>query len=182
MIFLWIALALLLLIVAFGAFLHFKGKSLPAEHTAFAVIHLNNSAEEVWTVLIDAARQPEWFKSVSRCERLPDRNGRAVWKQTMGRNAFELEETTVEPPRRLVREIKDIKGPFSGSWEFLLIPVPPRDPSRPAAVKVRITERGRVDMPIARAVMAMMGEDMYIKKYLRALAAKFGQSATFSHD
>ena len=45
-----------------------------------------------------------------------------------------------------------------------------------------LTERGKVDFPIARAIMAMFGEDMYLKKYLKALAAKFGQTATFSND
>lgn len=173
-------LAILLALVLL--FLHFKGKSLPAEHTAFAVIQLHNSPEEVWAVIADAARQPEWFKGLTKVERLPDRNGHTVWKQTMGRNAFTLEETAFEPPRRLVRTIADLKGPFSGSWEFLLIPVPSKDPAKPSAVKVRITERGKIDYTIPRAVMAMFGEDMYLKKYLKALAAKFGQTPNFSND
>ena len=163
-------------------FLHVKGKSLPAEHTSFAVIQLSATAEDVWNVIADAARQPEWFKQVTRVERLPDRNGHTVWKQTMGRNSFTLEETTHEPPRRLVRQITDAHGPFTGSWEFLLIPVPSKDPARPAAVKVRITERGKINSTIPRAVLAMIGEDKYLKQYLKALAAKLGQSATFSND
>jgi uncharacterized protein YndB with AHSA1/START domain len=183
MVILWVVLGILIVFITIALlFLHFKGKSLPPEHTSFAVIQLNNTPEEVWSVIADASRQPEWFKGLKSVERLPDRNGRTVWKQTMGRNAFTLEETVCEPPRRLVREIADLKGPFSGSWEFLLIPVPSKDPARPASVKVRITERGKIDLPIARAVMAMFGEDMYLKKYLSALAKKFGQTATFSND
>jgi len=182
MIFLWLFLGLLVLLSIAALLLHLKGRTLPVEHTAFAVIQLNNTPEEVWATIADASRQPEWFKGLKKVERLPDRNGHTVWRQTMGRNAFTLEETISDPPRRLVREIADLKGPFSGSWEFLLIPVPSKDPARPAAVKVRITERGKVDFPIARAIMAMFGEDMHLKKYLRALAAKFGQTATFSND
>src|SRR6185295_2742840 len=128
-----------------------------------------------------AARQGEWMKAVTKVEKLPDRNGHTAWKQTMGRNSFNLEEVLVEKPRRLKREIVDVKGPFSGSWEFLLIPVPGADPSR-KAVKVRLTEKGRVTATVPRAFMHMFGEDMYLKKYLAALAAKFGQKANFSHD
>lgn len=182
MIFVWISLASFLIVLLSVAFLYVKGKSLPLEHKAFAVIQLNNSADEVWDIIIDAERQPEWFRGISRCDRLPARDGCTVWRQSMGRNSFELVETTVEPPRRLIREIKDLKGPFSGSWEFLLIPVPSKDSAHRAAVKIRITERGRIANPVARAVLAMIGEDMYLKKYLKALATKLGQTATFSHD
>jgi uncharacterized protein YndB with AHSA1/START domain len=182
MIFLWIAIGVIVLLALAALLLHLKGRTLPAEHTAFAVIQLNNTPEEVWAVIGDASRQPEWFKGVKKVDRLPDRNGHTLWRQSMGRNVFTLEETVSEPPRRLVREIADLKGPFSGSWEFLLIPIASKDPARPASVKVRITERGKIDFPIARAVMAMFGEDMYVRKYLSALAKKFGQAAAFSND
>lgn len=182
MIFVWIALVFILLLGVAALLLHLKGRTLPVEHKSFAVIQLNNTPDEVWAVIADAARQPQWMKGITAVERLPDKNGHTVWKQRAGRNAFTLEETIVEPPRRLVREIADLKGPFSGSWEFRLIPIPTKDPAKPVAVKVRITERGKIDMPIARAVMAMFGEDAYIKKYLKALAAKFGQPAAFSND
>ena len=172
---------LVLLLAGALTFLHFKGKSLPLEHTAFAIIQLNNSPEELWQVITDVARKPEWFKGLTKVERLPDRNGHTVWRETMGRNAFTVEDTVVEPPRKLVRVIADDQGPFSGSWEFLLIPVPSKDAGKPA-VKVRLTERGKIHYTIPRAIMAMFGEDMYLKKYLKALATKFGQPAAFSND
>jgi uncharacterized protein YndB with AHSA1/START domain len=181
MIFIWIALTAIFLLALAAFLLHLKGRTLPVEHTSFAVIQLNNTPEEVWATIAAADKQHEWFKGV-KVQRLPDKNGHTLWRQTAGRNSFTLEETTFEPPRRLVRTIADEKGPFSGSWEFLLIPIPSKDSAKPAAVKVRITERGKIDMPIARAVMAMFGEDMYLKKYLKALAAKFGQTAAFSND
>lgn len=171
----------LLLLGAAALFLHFMGRKLPVEHTSFSVITLPNGTEEVWAVIADAARQGEWMKSVTKTEKLPDRNGHTVWKQSQGRNSFTLEEIVSEPPRRLIREIVDNKGPFSGSWEFLLIPVPGADPTK-KAVKVRLTERGKVHATIPRAIMHMFGEDMYLKKYLAALAGKFGQKAAFSHD
>jgi hypothetical protein len=171
-------LAVLLGLIALG--LHLKGRTLPIEHTSFAVIRLDRNAPEVWAVIADAARQPEWQKSVTKVDRLPDRNGHTVWKQSMGRNSFTLEETIVEPPRRLVREIVDNKGPFSGSWEFLLIPIPASEGNQ--AVKVRLTERGKVTSTIPRAIMHFFGEDMYLKKYLTALAAKMGEGAKFSND
>jgi hypothetical protein len=100
----------------------------------------------------------------------------------MGRNEFGLEEVVVERPRRLVRQIVDNKkGLFSGSWEFLLIPVPGSSTDS-KAVKVRLTERGKVNATVPRAMMHMFGEDMYLKKYLVALAEKFGQKANLSHD
>ncbi len=173
----------LLVLVLGGAalFLHMMGRKLPAEHTAFGVITLANSAEEVWDVIADVKRQPEWMKSVTNVEKLPDRNGHTVWKQSMGRNSFGLEEVAVERPRRLKREIVDnAKGMFSGSWEFLIIPVP--GAAGKSAVKVRLTERGKVHATVPRAIMHMFGEDMYLKKYLAALAGRFGQRANFSHD
>jgi hypothetical protein len=176
-----IVLALGVLIGLAGLVLYLMGRKLPVEHTSFAVIELNRGADEVWAVIAEAARQPEWMKAVAKVEKMPDRNGHTVWKQTMGRNSFTLEEVVAEPPRRLVREITDIKGPFSGSWEFLLVPIPSTNPGQPR-VKVRLTERGKIHAAIPRAIMNMFGEDMYLKKYLTALAAKFGQTAKFSND
>jgi uncharacterized protein YndB with AHSA1/START domain len=173
----------LLVVVIGGAafFLHMMGRKLPVEHTAFGVITLANTAEEVWDVIADVARHPEWLKGVSKVEKLPDRNGHTVWNQVMGRNSFGLEEVTVERPRRMKREIVDNKkGLFSGSWEFLIIPVP--GAAGKSAVKVRLTERGKVHATVPRAIMHMFGEDLYLKKYLAALAGKFGQRANFSHD
>lgn len=179
--FILVVLCVLVLLVGAAALvLHLMGRKLPVEHTAFAVVSIARPAAEVWAAIADISSQKDWMPGVSGVERIPDMNGHPAWKLKHGRHTLTIEEVVSEPPRRLIRNVAESRGVFSGSWEILIIPIPGVDGL--ACAKVRITERGKVHATVPRALMHMFGEDATIKKHLRALCARFGVAAVFSHD
>ncbi len=141
-------------------------------HQVARTIALNQTGETVWQAISDFAGVPGWNKMVVKVERLEDRNGHEVWRETYtGNYPILLETTTAAPPQRLVRTIADENGPFSGRWEFDLAP-------QEAGCRVTITEFGEVPNPFFRFMARMfMDPAQYIELYLKALAAKFGETA-----
>jgi uncharacterized protein YndB with AHSA1/START domain len=167
----FVAIAVVGLLVFLGSVLYILGSRLPEEHVAAVSMSLDRPPREVYDAVADVAGHASWSPGVTRVERLEDREGREAWRQHMGRNSFVLITTRAEPPRVLVREIDDDHKMFSGRWEYLIEPVG-------AGSLVTITEYGRVPSPIPRAMMRyMIGETLYIKKHLRGLAKRFGQAA-----
>jgi uncharacterized protein YndB with AHSA1/START domain len=134
-------------------------------------VSLRRRPEEVWDVISDTAGQPRWAIGVTKAERDPDKNGHEAWRLSMGRNAFVLETVASEPPVRLVKEIADVNGPFSGSWEYRIVP-------EDGGARVELTERGRIKNAVARGVLRyLMGESAYARKHLAGLAKHLGESA-----
>ncbi len=153
-------------VVAVAVFLAIAaGNSLPHTHTVTVTRLFSAPVEDVWDLVADFERQVRWRPDLTSVERGDDHDGHAVWIETYkGRQVMRF--TTLErvEPRRLVRQIIDVRGPFSGRWEIDIEPFG-------GATQLTITETGRIDNPIARLVMKrVMGEDTYIKSYLDALA------------
>lgn len=169
----YVAIALVGLLVFLGSVLYLLGDRLPEEHAVAVSMSLGQPPQAVYDLVADVANHPAWAPGVTRVERLEDRGGREAWRQHMGRNSFVLITTRAEPPRVLVREIDDDHKMFSGRWEYLI------EPAGSGAL-VTITEYGRVPGRIPRAMMHyLMGETVYIKKHLGGIAKKFGQTPRF---
>jgi uncharacterized protein YndB with AHSA1/START domain len=133
---------------------------------------VSRAPEELWTAITDYQAMPQWRPAgLARVERLPDRNGHAVWKE-VSRDGWELplEDTVVEPPRRLVRTIADPELPFSGNWTYEL-----RAETGGCALKV--TENGEVSNPIFRLISRFSDQAGAVVRFETALAAKFGEPA-----
>lgn len=82
--------------------------------------------------------------------------------------------TESKPPTRMVRELTDLDGPFSGRWEIDIVPTP-------EGSKITITEIGKVTNPLFRFVSKfIIGHTTFMEKYLRGLAAKFGEQPQFA--
>jgi uncharacterized protein YndB with AHSA1/START domain len=170
MIVVWILLSVIGILALVLVALAVLGSRLPEEHTAAASVRIGKPPEAVWAVLADAASYPAWAGGVTKVERLPDRDGHEVWRQSMGRNSFVLETTRGEPPRVLERTIADEHGPFSGKWTYELRP-------DGGGTVVRLSEHGRIRSAIPRAVMRhAVGYHLYLSKHLRSLAAHFGET------
>ncbi|MBX3358255.1 MAG: SRPBCC family protein [Phycisphaeraceae bacterium] len=160
---------LVLLVLAMWAI----GRRLPTDHTTVATLRLNQKPQDVWDVLSNTEALPTW-SGINKVERLPDQNGKERWRQWMGRNSFVLETTRNEPPRLLETTIADDAKFFSGSWEFLIEPAGD-------GCTVRLTEHGRIAQAIPRFMMKyIVDPGMYLKRHLRALAAKFGEEPRLS--
>src|SRR5688572_29953791 len=97
------------------------GLFLPSSHHVARSLTLKQTPDAVWQVITDFANVPRWHPEVIKVERVADKNGREVWKETYrGNYGLILATTECTPPTRLVRSITDESGPFTGRWEFAL--------------------------------------------------------------
>jgi uncharacterized protein YndB with AHSA1/START domain len=149
------------------------GSLLPREHVASRSLSLAQAPEAVWHVITDYAAVPNWNAQIVKVERLPDRNGHDVWRETLKDGmALTLETTECSPPRRLVRTIADDTLPFRGRWEFEITPLG-------HGCRVTLTERGEIPNPFIRCMARLfMNPHRSIELYLGSLANRFQLPAT----
>jgi len=148
---------LLLLVLLTGMFL-------PEKHVAARACYLDASPEEVWAVITNFEAQPRWRTSLRRVERLPDRQGKEVWREVEGRNRqLSYETVQAQPPHRLVRRIIDEGLAFGGSWTFEITP-------EGRGSQLKITEHGEVRNAVFRFVSKfVIGHTATMQLYLKNL-------------
>ncbi len=144
------------------------GSMLPKGHVASRTLRLKQPPEAVWKAITDYESMTSWRADLTAIARMPDRAGRAVWKETMGGMEIPLADAVVEPPRKLVREIADASLPFGGTWTYELA-------AEADGCTLRITEDGFVTNPLFRLISRMTDQSSTITKFLTSLAAKFGE-------
>ena len=151
------------------------GMLLPEEHHASRTLLSKQSPEVIWTTINDHVSEPQWRSDVQSITSLGDRDGRPVWREDYkDGNKVTLMTTESKPPTRMVRELTDLEGPFSGRWEIDIAPTP-------EGSKVTITEIGRVSNPFFRFVSKyVIGHTTFMERYLTGLAGKFGEQARFA--
>jgi hypothetical protein len=164
-------LGLLAVIALVGCFLR-------RYHVAARSLWSKQPPEAVWQAISDFAATPAWHPEVKTVEPVADDRGRTVWRETDRRGyALLLETVEAQPPYRLVRAIVDEDGPFSGQWEFDIVPT-----TLESGCWVTLTERGQVPNPFFRFMFRLfMSTTLYIDIYLRALAVKLGDEPVL-HD
>ena len=148
------------------------GRTLPVAHTASVTLVLSESPEIVWARIGDFPGQKDWRPGLRSVERVADRDGLAVWRETSG---GELDLATVEArsPLRLVRRIVGEGLPFGGTWTTVLTP------DGRGGTKVMITEDGEVYSPIFRFVSRyVMGHEATLRQYARDLRNSFPKAGT----
>jgi uncharacterized protein YndB with AHSA1/START domain len=165
----WVLIIAVVFVAVLGVLL-LIGSFLPRAHVVSRSIPMSQPRQEVWQVITDFANAPAWRGDVLRVERMPDRNGHDVWRETyQGNMGIQLETVEAVAPQRLVRLIADEKGPFSGRWEFALA-------ETGSGSRVTITEHGVIPNPFFRLMARLfMDPAQYLEKYLRALAERFGE-------
>lgn len=169
----WIAVGVgaIVLLVLIGAAV---GSRLPEDHRVSRRLTLPIPRSEVWRRITDFPAQVEWNERLTEIERLPDRDGCETWQETYGRNKLILIVHESLPEQRLVREVEDPAGYFSGNWTFELA-------STDGGSTLTITENGAVHSALARAFMKLCWNNAtYIERYLRSLAKSFGQEPEIS--
>ena len=150
------------------------GLLLPAEHHASRTLATKESPQAIWTTIVDHASEPGWRADVANVISLGERNGKPVWQENYkDGNKVTLMTTESKPPARMVRELTDLEGPFSGRWEIDITPTP-------EGSRVTITEIGKVSNPIFRFVSKyVIGHTTFMERYLTGLAGKFGEQPHF---
>lgn len=149
------------------------GLFLPREHVATRTVALKQSPPTVWQAITSFERIPAWWPPCVVVERLPDQDGRAVYKQSFqsGRRLQSITLEVVESvePSRFVTRIADVKGPFQGRWVYELTAVD-------GGCRVALTEYGQIKNPLIRTMFRLaINKAQFIESYLVCLARKFGE-------
>ncbi len=166
----WI-LGIVGVLVLAGIIVFVIGSFLPEEHVASKTLTLRQPPETVWQVISDFANQPKWNSEMKSVERLPDRNGHAVWQEEMSGMKIPLETLETEAPKKLVRRIASEDLGFGGDWEYIITP------TIEGGCQLTITERGKVPNALFRFMSKyVFGHTATMEKYMRALAGKFGET------
>lgn len=149
------------------------GLLLPEEHHASRTLVTKQQPQVVWDAINDHANEPSWRADVASVTSLGERNGKPVWQENYkDGNTVALMTTEFAPPTRMVRELTDLEGPFSGRWEIDISPTP-------NGSTVKVTEIGKVSNPIFRFVSKyVIGHTTFMERYLTGLAGKFGEQPT----
>lgn len=160
----WAGIVLGVLVLAAAAVL-IAGWLLPEAHIAERAASLPRPPREVWALVTDPARAPEWRKEVQRVEMLDTANGSRRWRETGKGGTLTLVEELSEPPRRWITRIDDPELPFGGRWIFTLEP-------EGSGSRLTIREEGEVYNPIFRFVSRfILGHHATLDAYLGQLSA-----------
>jgi uncharacterized protein YndB with AHSA1/START domain len=146
------------------------GMLIPKAHTATRTARLKQPIETVWAAITDHAAEPAWRGDIKAKERMPDRDGKPVWREVRGRgDSMVLQTLELDPPRKMVGRILD-QSQFGGTWTYELAP------ADGGGCSITITEDGEIYNPIFRVVARLViGYHGTMDGYLKALAGRFGE-------
>jgi uncharacterized protein YndB with AHSA1/START domain len=157
-----VVVALVVIVVAIGL-------TLPTAHVAARTASIPSTCETVFAAITDVDGFPAWRGDVKKVERLPDREGRAVWVEEGSSGRMTLAVEHMDRPTLLVTRIADPDLPFGGTWTYNLQP-------GPESCEVTITEKGEIYNPLFRFMARFVfGYDATMTSFLESLSAKFGR-------
>lgn len=170
----WLIRVVIVLVVLILA-VFVVGALLPEEHHASQTLVTKQSPQAIWDAINDHANEPQWRSDVASVISLGERNGKPVWQENYkDGNKLALITTESQTPTRMVRELTDLDGPFSGRWEIDIAKIP-------EGSKITITEIGKVSNPLFRFVSKfIIGHTTFMERYLKGLAGKFGEQPQFA--
>jgi uncharacterized protein YndB with AHSA1/START domain len=152
------------------------GLVLPEAHEVTSRARYSRSPDSLWADVSDPARAATWRPDIQRVEILPDRDGRAVWREVGPTGELTYERVEFEPPRRMAVQIAEPDLPFSGLWIYEVSPVE-------GGAVLTLTERGEVYNPLFRFMARyLFGYHSTLDSYLTALGAKYGEETVPRHD
>ncbi|HEU4338734.1 MAG TPA: SRPBCC family protein [Planctomycetota bacterium] len=145
------------------------GSLLPRGHSATRRATFRRPATEVWSAITDIDKFTTWRSDLASVERLPDRDGRPVWREKGRNGTMTLEQVESRPPSRFVGRIADKNLPFGGTWTYELT-------EAAGSTTLAITEDGEVYNVVFRFMARFIfGYAATMEKYLRDLGKKFGE-------
>jgi hypothetical protein len=171
------ALIVLGAIAGIAAMVAIIGALLPKGHVATRAARFAQTPAVIWQAVTDFEKFPGWRDGVTSVERLPDRDGHAVWLESGAHDSipYELVESVAPSGNssgRVVTRIADPKLPFGGTWTLELIPMD-------GGTLLRITEQGEVYNPLFRFMSRLIfGYTKTMETYLSALGKKFGETVS----
>jgi uncharacterized protein YndB with AHSA1/START domain len=150
-------------LVALVAMVALVGWMLPQHHEASRSAVLAAGPQVVWGAITDVTAYPQWRSDVRSVDRLPDRDGRPVWREHGRHGAITYEAVRLEPPTRFETRIADTGLAFGGTWTYALAP-------EGDGTRLTITERGEIYNPVFRALAHFVfGYTSTMEAYLAAV-------------
>lgn len=166
----WLLIALLLL-ASIGALAAFVGSRLPRAHTSSRKATFTVPPAAVWAAITNVDAFTSWRSDVKKIERLPDREGRAVWVEEGRSGRITLAAERSDPPRLLVLAVADPDLPFGGTWTYEIAPAP-------GGSTLTITENGEIYNPMFRFMARyIFGYEGTISTYMAALEKHLGAAS-----
>jgi len=163
---------LIVLLVMLAAAAYLAGYMIPARQTQTRTITLKQTPEAVFALLTDLPNFPKWNSNMVKIEMLPPIDGKEATRQTFkGNMQMTIVTTESTPPKRLVRSMGDVGGPFEGSWTYDISPAA-------GGSQVVLTEQSEMKSPFFRLMVKVFGPTKYIDEHLNGMAKSFGETAT----
>jgi uncharacterized protein YndB with AHSA1/START domain len=162
-------LILILIVLAGAAYLY--ALSIPAHQTHTRTTTLKQTPDAVFALLTDLPSFPKWNRNMVKLEMLPPVDGKEATRQTFkGNMKMTIITSESTPPKRLVRSMGDIGGPFEGSWTYEISPT--ADGSQ-----IVLTEQATMNNPFFRLMVKLFGPTKYMDEHLDDMAKHFGEAA-----
>ena len=159
----WVIGALLAVVLAVVA----VGWALPVSHRAVRRATYAASPAELYALVTDVERFPQWRSRVTRVEVMPSVAAAMRFREigADGTITYDVEEAVTDA--RVVTRIADRSLPFGGRWVYTLRPTE-------RGTELEIVEEGEVYNPIFRFVSRfVMGHTASIDRYLDDVALRF---------
>ncbi|MGH7561639.1 MAG: SRPBCC family protein [Gemmatimonadales bacterium] len=152
------------------------GLALPRRHRATSSVVLAAPPDSVWAIVSDPNALVGTWSELESAERLPDRDGKPVWRQkTSGFEMVMIVEEAVPATRLVTRIDAPEDATFGGGWVYELAP-------EGAGTRVSVTEDGWVGNPLFRTMMYAMGVHRTLDGYLTALGTRLGEQVKPEHQ
>lgn len=164
-----LALAILGLVLLGLGGMFAAGAALPVGHVANVRTIVDAKSSQVWALLTDVERFPDWRKDVKSVVRKDPVGGHASWVETTDFGDIPLTVVNQEENVRMTAKIdgRDLK--FGGTWTWELA-------EKGSQCEITITERGEVYPPLFRFLSKyVFGHDRTLKAYAASLEAKLGR-------
>jgi uncharacterized protein YndB with AHSA1/START domain len=148
------------------------GSGLPREDSFTRTRVIGQPPEDVWKVIRDYAGQPLWHSGLRSAYRLPDENGREIWKVTDSHGeSMNMEILQSDAPRLLVNHFAGGRAKVDLVWTLHL--------SRVAGGSgVALTQTDNVPNPFLRFMVRLFFGTKFVSDYLNDLGKKFGEPPT----
>jgi hypothetical protein len=161
-----------LAVVVFVAGIALLGLVTPPDHVATSQADFDADPVAIWPLISQPERFPEWRADLESVDMLSE--DRRQWRERGSFGDITYRLVVFEPEARFGAEIADTDQGYSGGWTWELLP-------RAGGTTVRVTESGRVDNPLFRAVARLTGLNATMDGALEALGAALGEDVEPVH-
>ena len=145
-------------------------------HSVSRKAHFNHRPEALWEIIADIQGQVAWREDLRQVERLPDKNGRQMWRETgkrgaavdvRGRSSLPRLDSSSDASRT-----RTCRSGVAGTLEI---------GEYGEVTSLTITEDGEIYNPIFRFMSRfVIGQTATIDGYLRSLGKRLGVEVTRS--